>query len=74
MLEPAKKVIELCGGLSRVAQITKRSTLSVRRWGYTKEKKGSDGFVPAHLAQKLLDHSRANGGKLRPHHFFLGGK
>ena len=74
MLEPAKTVIELCGGLEKVAQITERRTLTVRRWGYTKAKGGSDGFVPSSIAQQLLDHSRANGGKLRPHHFFLGGK
>lgn len=70
MLEPANTVIEKCGGVKRVADITKRSEVRVRRWGYPREKGGTDGVIPANVAQDLMSWSRANGDVLIADDFF----
>jgi len=70
MLNPAHTVIDLCGGFSAVAAVTRRSEVRVRRWCYPKERGGTGGFIPPECQQLLLDWSRANDGVLRPEHFF----
>lgn len=70
MLEPAKTIIEICGGVEKVAKMVGRSTISVRRWGYEKAKGGSDGFVPTDSQNRLLLEARKEGLGLEPHHFF----
>lgn len=68
MLEPAKTVIEICGGVDAVAEFTGRDRSRVFRWGYPREKGGSNGFIPAEVADVLLKKAWERG--LRPHHFF----
>lgn len=73
MLEPAKTVIEICGGYSTVAEMVGRSEVRVRRWAYPKERGGTGGVIPADCQQRLLDAARRAGKDLRPEHFFLAG-
>ena len=68
MMEPAKTVIELCGGIDAVAKLTGRDKSRVHRWGYPKEKGGSNGLIPSDVANDLLRNAAHLG--LKPEHFF----
>ena len=70
MLEPAKTIIEICGGIQSVAEITNRSAVRVRRWGYPVDRGGSGGLIPAEVQQVLMRAARDRGLPLRPEHFF----
>lgn len=70
MMEPAKSVIEICGGVKAVAEIVGRSETRVRRWGYPKDRGGTEGLVPAECQVALIEHARKTGLPLRPDHFF----
>lgn len=70
MMDPAKTVISICGGAKAVAQMVERDETRVRRWGYAKEKGGSDGLIPADVQVRLLTEARRRGIDLRPEHFF----
>lgn len=69
-MEPAKTIIELCGGFAVVAKITGRDETRVRRWTYPKSKGGSGGLIPAECQQLLMDEARRRGLPLAPEHFF----
>ena len=71
MLEPAKTVIEICGGFAAVSKMLDRSESRVRRWCQPKAKGGTDGFVPSALAQQLLKEAKSREIELRPDHFFV---
>lgn len=71
MMEPARTVIQICGGYAETARLAGRSEVRIRRWEYPKEKGGTGGLIPAECQQKLLDAARAEGKDLRPAHFFL---
>lgn len=66
----ARRVIEIMGGPSKVAEITKRSVTRVRRWAYPKERSGTGGMIPPECQQELLAHAREAGLPLKPEHFF----
>lgn len=68
MMEPAKTVIEICGGVDAVSKLTGRDKSRVHRWGYPKEKGGSNGLIPSDVAAQLLQDARHLG--LRADHFF----
>lgn len=68
MLEPAKTVIEICGGAKAVAEMVGRSENRVRRWTYPKERGGTGGLIPSDMQPVLLMAARDRG--LRPDHFF----
>jgi len=68
MMNPAKTVIKICGGVDAVAEMTGRHRSRVHRWAYPKEKGGSDGFIPSEVAATLLEKASHLG--LRPEHFF----
>ena len=68
MLDPAKTVIDICGGVDAVAEMTGRDRSRVHRWGYPKNRDGSDGYIPPKVAAELLEKAAALG--LRPEHFF----
>jgi hypothetical protein len=68
MLEPAKTVIEICGGVSAVADMSGRDKSRVHRWGYPKSRGGSGGHIPPEVAEMLLEKAFALG--LRAEHFF----
>lgn len=72
MMDPAKTVIEICGGIRAVAQMTRRDETRVRRWTYPKERGGTDGLIPADVQRVLVVEAAARGIDLRPHHFFAG--
>ena len=69
-MEPAKTIIDICGGFRAVAEITGRDETRVRRWTYKKEKGGSDGLIPSECQQVLMDEARKRGLPLTPEHFF----
>lgn len=69
-MEPASKIIELCGGFEAVAKMTGRSVIRVRCWTYPKEKGGTGGHIPAEVQSKLLEAANRNSISLTPNHFF----
>lgn len=71
MLEPAKTVIEICGGTRATAQMAGRHISNVIRWGYAKERRGSGGRIPSDVQPVLLAEARKRGISLRAEHFFL---
>lgn len=70
MQEPAKTIIEICGGFAAVAEMVGRSEVRVRRWAYPKSRGGSDGRIPSECQQQLLRAAQSRGIDLRPEHFF----
>lgn len=70
MLNPAKNVIEICGGFSKVAEMVKRSETRVRRWTYPRDRGGTDGLIPSDCQVRLLEIARSEGIDLQPEHFF----
>lgn len=70
MLEPAKTVIEICGGVQSVAEMVSRHHTRVRRWGYPKSKGGTGGLVPSDMQEVLIIEARKRGLDLQPAHFF----
>ncbi len=70
MLNPANRVIEICGGFRAVAEMTGRTEIRVRRWTYSKEKGGTGGLIPSDCQQRLLSAARGRDIDLRPEHFF----
>lgn len=71
-MDPAKTVIEICGGIRAVAEMTGRNETRVRRWGYPRARGGTDGLIPADMQPRLLRAAQARGIDLRPDHFFAG--
>jgi hypothetical protein len=69
MMEPAKTVIEICGGVDAVAGMTGRDRSRVHRWAYPREKGGSNGLIPSDVAADLLRKAAHLG--LKPDHFFI---
>lgn len=59
-LNPAHSIIEACGGVARVAEITKYSDAWIHRWTYPEDKGGTGGRIPPKAQQKLLE-ARARG-------------
>lgn len=72
MLEPARTVIEICGGFRAVADMTGRNETRVRRWAYPRERGGTGGLIPAEAQHLLMAEARRQGIDLRPEHFFVG--
>lgn len=70
MMEPAKTVIETFGGVKAVAVVVGKSETRVRRWGYSRERGGTDGLIPSACQIDLLRHARAHGIDLTPADFF----
>jgi hypothetical protein len=71
MLEPARTVIEICGGARRVSDLCGRELSRVYRWTYAREKGGTGGLIPSEVQPLLLEQARAAGIDLRPEHFFV---
>lgn len=70
MLEPAKTVIDICGGIPAVAEMTGRDKTRVYRWMQPRERGGTGGLIPAEAQQALIAEARARKLPLRPDHFF----
>lgn len=70
MLEPAKTVIDICGGFEAVAEMINVHRTNVYRWGYPTDRGGSNGLIPTRQQAKLLAAARERGIDLRPEHFF----
>lgn len=70
MLEPAKTVIDICGGVKTVAEMIDRDESRVRRWTYPEGRGGTGGFIPRKAQQALLAEAGKRGIDLRPEHFF----
>ncbi|SHE78220.1 hypothetical protein SAMN05444339_10247 [Loktanella atrilutea] len=69
-MEPAKHVIEKCGGLEATASACERAVSSIRKWMVTKEKRGTGGLIPADCQVILMRASAANGWGLKAEDFF----
>lgn len=72
MLNPAKTVIDICGGPAAVSSMLNVKVSNVYRWTYPKERSGGcGGIIPAVQQAKLLTAARSAGIDLRPEHFFM---
>ena len=69
-LQPAAKVISICGGFAATASLLGYQEVSIRKWTYTSDKGGTGGTVPYKAAARLLDKAKEHKLKLRPEHFF----
>jgi hypothetical protein len=69
-LEPAKTVIDLCGGPDAVAEMTGRHHSNVRRWAYPEEHGGTNGLIPHKAQAMILQEARRRGIPLTAEHFF----
>ncbi|TWB61662.1 hypothetical protein FBZ98_1011007 [Rhizobium sp. ERR 922] len=72
-LEPAASIIDRFGGPEAVQEITGADRTRVYRWTQSKEKGGTDGFIPLKPAQKLWAYAKANGIEI-PGDMFLSAK
>lgn len=70
MLEPAKTIIDLCGGTDAVSEMAGVHKTRVYRWGYPRDKGGTNGLIPTRRQGRLLAAARERGIDLRPEHFF----
>lgn len=73
-MEPAKTIIEMCGGVEKVAEITGRDVSRVHRWMYPADRGGSDGIIPDGPVRKLLKHAAVAGIPLTPKDLFLSSR
>ncbi len=69
MLDPARTVIEICGGVMATAKMAGRNRSTVYRWGLDDEMGGTGGEVPRSAKKALLDSASDVGIDLRPEHF-----
>lgn len=51
---PAQAVIDAFGSNAEVSRVLSLSKSTITRWGYTKENKGTNGFVPQKYWPLLL--------------------
>lgn len=61
----AARVIEKCGGVQIVCDITGRSESWVRKWTYPRSRNGRGGWVPMEDAQALLHESMKTTPRVR---------
>ncbi len=61
---PAQAVIEAFGSNAEVSRILNVSKSTITRWGYAKEHKGTNGFVPRKYWPTLLAVARKRKVKL----------
>lgn len=59
--DPAHKIIALCGGAPKVAEITNRSPSRVYRWTYSKDREGTGGHIPPEQARLILEWAEEQG-------------
>lgn len=71
MLDPARTIIEICGGARVVSEMVGRDETRVRRWGYPKSRGGSGGLIPSECQIVLLAEANRRGIPLKPEHFFI---
>lgn len=57
-MEPAKSIIKKLGGPTIVAKEIGLSRVTVSRWGASKSKGGTNGFIPYSHVPKLLKFAR----------------
>lgn len=69
-VEPAYSIIEVLGGVRRVAEVTGRHYSRVYRWMYPDERGGTGGIIPAREQKKLLSFAQENNLDLIPSDFF----
>lgn len=71
-MEPAKTIIDICGGFQAVAEMTGRDASRIHRWTYPKGRGGTGGLIPPDAQVRLLDEAVKRGIPLNPNHFFPG--
>lgn len=69
-MEPAASIIELCGGVAKVAEWLDLNRTSVLRWTHPRNRGGTGGLVPSWHQPELLARAQAEGVDLTPEHFF----
>lgn len=70
VLPIAAHVIEKCGGVVRVHELTGRATSSIFKWRWSKSKGGTGGVVPSEAQQELMAAVKRGEVDLTPADFF----
>lgn len=68
----ANKIIDKCGGISKVAELTGCSESWVYRWTVGQEKGGTGGRIPQKAQQALIDAAQQGKCDIEPSDFFEG--
>lgn len=68
-LDPAKTIIDKCGGADAVSLVTGADRSRVYRWTYPVERGGTGGVIPTPRARKLLAWAPSQGIKLSASEF-----
>ena len=66
----AKRIIEKCGGAKVIASWLELTPKSIHCWSYSKDRGGSDGYIPSKYQNELIIIANKNGIKLTPSDFF----
>lgn len=66
----AERIIDKCGGIAAVSEMTGVNHTRVYRWKLTKARGGTGGLIPSRYHQTILDRAQARGIDLSPADFF----
>lgn len=69
-LDPAKSIIDACGGTKVVSDVTGADRTYVWRWTQPKENGGTGGLIPAEYQPVILEWARMNSKQVTPEMFF----
>lgn len=61
ILNPAKNIIDLCGGPQVVSEMTGRTFWRVQRWTWPRAKDGCDGIIPQEAERLILSRAQEFG-------------
>jgi len=65
----AERIIDKFNGVSRLSKATGIEATTIYRWSYPKEKRGSEGRVPARYHAQIWDAAKRLGIKLKKSDF-----
>ena len=66
----AKHVIQKCGGVNVIVEITGQDQATIHKWKYPKSKGGRGGLVPVEAQQQLMEAAREGRICITPEDFF----
>lgn len=71
-MEPAKAIVALLGGPTKIATLLGLSVSAVTKWYLPMDKGGCGGLIPSRHIAALCKHARKIAVFLEPNNFFKG--